>query len=448
MKQDMDQTNRENVVSYFEKKRLFFRSMICIAILLLVNVLSAQEHLSVEDAIEQANKELWNKFIDKYGIINDFVGEIPTPEDCILGRPNAIGWWSPIENGPFFTGLYLIAASERAQRSENKKDRKKAKRLADGLLKCASVSDVPGFIARGVGTDGKCHYPMGSDDQTIPWYLGLYSYLKSDVPSTSHRKKVIDKLNVVSKALMANDWKLPCDGLFKGENRGNLKSGSYLTVSGYLFILRMMYQFTGEDLWIEQYHNALAEHAEQRSVKSANTRLETCAVGYRMDSLVFRRQDFDKSQLWIYLKNQAALAFLTEMEDDNSINKYYFAGIEKNANYAREVIDAFHEFDNNDTKKFGHKNWREGYPNWFPQKTQEDAGKLSGMGNKEVLGDRKGYERRYMTNPLAAAAIISFYGGSENCKIVNQVIKHYDYSKLNLSEFFFAEVAYYSLPKN
>ena len=31
-------------------------------------------------AIEQAHAKLWNRFVDKHGIILDFFGEIPTPD--------------------------------------------------------------------------------------------------------------------------------------------------------------------------------------------------------------------------------------------------------------------------------------------------------------------------------------------------------------------------------
>ncbi len=127
------------------------------------------------------------KFIDKYGIVNDFVGERPTANDCRLSDPTPFGWWTPIEDGAFFTGLYLIAVCDRAKRTKNETDKDKARILAQGLLKLASVSDVPGFIARGVSTDGKTHYPNGSNDQTIPWVCGLYYYLKTDIPSAKKR---------------------------------------------------------------------------------------------------------------------------------------------------------------------------------------------------------------------------------------------------------------------
>ena len=183
-------------------------------------------HASVPIAVEQAHAELWNGHVDKNGIILDYIGEIPTPEDCSLGRPNSIGWRSPIANGAMFTGLYLPAACERARRSGDPADKANARRLAQGLLKCASVSDVPGFIARGVGTDGKCHYPAGSDDQTHPWFYGLHAYLQSGIPSAGEREQIVDKMKEVANALEAADWKCPCDGAFKGQSRGAFQGAS------------------------------------------------------------------------------------------------------------------------------------------------------------------------------------------------------------------------------
>ena len=51
-----------------------------------------------------------------------------------------------------------------------------------------------------------------------------------------------------------------------------------------------------------------------------------------------------------------------------------------------------------------------------------------------------------MKNPLAAAAIISLLGDGSNRELIEQALRHYDYSKLNMAELFFAECAYYALP--
>jgi hypothetical protein len=401
-------------------------------------LVSAQE--STATAVERAHAELWGRFVDPHGVIRDFVGETPTPEDCALGRPNAIGWWSPIENGPMFTGMYLPAACERARRSGSAEDRANARRLALGLLKCASVSDVRGFIARGIGSDGKCHYPLGSDDQTHPWFLGLHAYFVSGIPSAEERTAIAAKMTEVADALAANGWQCPCDGAFKGQSRGSFKGPLFRHAVRYLHMIRVMHDVTRDARWLDRYRQALAE----RPAKSALTRAEICAVGYSHDLEVIK--GINTHSMWIYVGSQGALARLAALETDGGVRAQFQAGLAANARNALPSIAAHKEFDNRDTKVFGHANWRAGYPNWVPQKTQEEAEKLSQNGDKVKLGQRKSYEARYMRQPLAAAAVVALGGGDAERATVEVALRHYDYAKLNMAEFFFAECAYYALP--
>ena len=75
-------------------------------------------------AAESAHREVWRRFIDGSGIFLDFADldgkvSIPTPEECREGKPNALGWWAPIENGAMFNGLYMEAAVNRSRASLN-----------------------------------------------------------------------------------------------------------------------------------------------------------------------------------------------------------------------------------------------------------------------------------------------------------------------------------------
>ena len=394
----------------------------------------------LDRAVASAHTALWSKFIGEDGLIHDYVGELPTPDECALGKPNAIGWWSPIENGPMFTGSYLAAICERARRSAATADREKARRLARGLIACASVSDVPGFIARGMGTDGKCHYPLGSQDQTHPWFYGLHAYATSGIPEAEERKVVVDKMREVAEALEAADWKCPCDGAFKGQSRGDFKMFRHHGAAMYLFILRAMHDVTGDHVWLERYQKAKQERGEQ----SGKTRLEICAEGYPHDREQIK--NIDRGLLWIYVSSQGGLARLAGWETDEDDRAQYRAGLALNARGALAVIEAYKTFDNSDTKVFGHARWREGYPSWFPQQTQADAEKLASTGDRRILGERKSYESERMRNPLAAAALIALAGDRDGFESVRRAICHYDYARLNMTEFFFAECAYYALP--
>jgi len=398
------------------------------------------EHPTLAQAIEQAHSELWRKFVDSHGIIRDFVGDLPTPEDCTLGKPNAIGWWSPIEDGPMFTGLYLPAACERARRTGDAVDKANARRLMQGLIKCASISDVPGFIARGIGTDGKCHYPLGSDDQTHPWFYGLHAYFTSGLATAEERQQITAKVREVAGVLQTTAWKCPCDGAFKGEFRGGFQGHLFRDAVRYLHMLRITHEITNDPVWLDRYRKALSEKPAQ----ATKTRAEICAEGYPHDREAIKT--LDAHGLWIYIGCQAALANLIAMEPDESLRAHYRTGLTINASNALIAMEAHTQFDNQDTQIFGHADWRKGYPNWFPQLTQADALKLSEMGDKAVLGNRKYYETRYMRNPLAAAAIIALAGDQTARAAVARTLRHYDYSKINLSTFFFAECAYYALP--
>ena len=134
------------------------------------------------------------------------------------------------------------------------------------------------------------------------------------------------------------------------------------------------------------------------------------------------------------------------MEADENVRTKYREGLVVNARGALASVDAFKTFDNRDTKVFGHARWREGYPDWFPQKSQADAGKMASTGDRKVLGQRKSYEASRMRNPLAAAVLIALAGYRDGFDSVRQAICHYDYAKLNMAELFFAECAYYALP--
>jgi hypothetical protein len=417
------------------------RFLSCLLVCTTIVGFAGPAHDSPAAAVAQAHGETWKRFVDEYGVIRDFVGDLPTPEDCRLGRPNAIGWWSPIENGPMFTGMYLQAMVERARRSGAAADREQARRLSQGLLKCASVSDVPGFVARGIGSDGQCHYPLSSDDQMHPWFLGLQAYLRSDIPTAVERATLVAKVREVAGVLEANGWRVPCDGAFKGDFRGGFKGEHFRDVVRYLHMLRATHEITGDAVWLARYRKALDEKPE----KAAETRREICALGCPHDLSFI--PNLQKGQFWIYVGTQAGLAWLAAVEEDDATKVAYRKGLEVNAQFARAAVATHAEFDNADQKAFGSADWRHVFTTWFPQPTQAEAARLAAIVDYKKRGPRKNYEASWMRNPLAAAAVVALAGDPADRPVVLKAVAHYDYSRLYMAEFFFGEVAYYALPE-
>jgi hypothetical protein len=281
----------------------------------------------------------------------------------------------------------------RQRRSGDPADAAQARKLAQGLIKCASVSDVPGFIARGVETDGTCHYPLGSGDQTHPWFLGLHAYVKSRIPTAEERDRIVAKMKEVADVLESTRWRCPCDGAFKGQSRGGYRGRLFRDAVRYLRLMRLMHDVTGDNVWLERYRKALAEtpHGNDRA------RVEICAGGDPADRDTIA--NLDAHALWIYVGCQWVLVELIAMDTDKAHLRHYRAGLAVNAKNALTAIDAYKSFDNNDEKVFGNANWREGYPTWFPQKTQTDALKQAKTGDREKLGGRKGLRESLHAEP-------------------------------------------------
>ncbi len=403
-----------------------------------------------EKKVEQAHTELWKRFIGKDGVILDYQAaeaDLPTPEECDLGKPNIIGWWSPIENGSFFNGLYLYALCRRAQKSRSPEDFEKARTIARGLLLLSGISKVPGFIGRGVGADGKCHYALGSDDQTHPWFYGLYQYLRSGIPDAEEHQLILKKMTEVAEIHHQSGWCSPCDGRFTGEFRGNLSEGDYRGSVRLLFILRAMEALTRDEKWGERYHRALREIPHG----AAFDRLTICSHSYLLDEA--RITDIRK-QMWIVAGAQASLADLITLETDPSIRKAYHLGLTQNAAFAAEALKDCRNFSNEDVLPFRVSNWRTAFSKWQPQPTQKEAQvfaekqlhDLDQIDFDEGKNPRRWSEQHLMRQPLAAAWIVAL--GADDAlkeKVKSEwenVLMHYNYSKLQTSIFFFAECAW------
>lgn len=388
-----------------------------------------------QEQADQAVELLRTKFMSKYGFIYDFIGEHPTAQDCLEGRPSAIGWWSPIENAAMFSGLYLPAVCQKAAFTGSPSDRNHARDLARGLLLCGSVSQTPGFISRGVATDGKTFYPVGSDDQTASWFHGLYCYWRSDIPSEEEKKTIQKVLLSTADALEENNWYCPCSKPFEKENRGEFRHHSFLVVPCYLFILRACYDLSGKEIWLTRYKKAVREKIGPKG----QTRGEICAGGFKQDENWLK--NITQVFAWIYVKDQYALRELVRLETNETLRAQYQAGLDRCAEDAFSGMLEYRNFSNEDQKYFGN-NWREGYPGWTKQKDVSEVMRAAGRpGNRKILGARKGYERRYMTNPLACAAIVALAERPQDRVEILKALGHYDFSKMNLSEFFYGVIA-------
>ena len=405
------------------------------------------EGRDVERVIKSVHEKLRTEFTGPHGLLLDFRGEIPTPDDCRRGFPNSMSWLTPIANSTKFTGLYLPAMCERAKRSGRKEDREYARKLAKALLLCASVSDVKGFVARAVSSDGHSHYPLGSEDQTLPWFYGLFCYLQSNIPSPKEHAEITAKYMEVCLALEANGWQCPCDGPFKGEVRGSLRGFKFFSAPSLLFITRTAYELTKDETWLKKYRSALqlrSRSAEKKGLPAPSL-LEICSGSYAQDEGWLK--SIDRNYLWIYVKNVAVLRILADLETEPQVKAAYRKGLAECAARASKVLADSRYFENKDTGPLPSASWRKLFAGtWKVQKDQKMCARISSEQYRIANADkRKKHEHRYMTIPLSAASICAYSGEKRYIPAILETIVQYDYSRVHRGEMFLAEVAYYAV---
>lgn len=392
-------------------------------------------------AAEQAHTEIWRRFIDKYGIMIDFADmkgavSLPTAEELRDGKPNALGWWAPIENGAMFNGLYMDAAVNRWKHTKADEDAKKARKLMEGLLLLNSISEVKGFVGRGVGTDGKSHYPMGSNDQTSPWFLGLWRYLDSGLATEEERKRITKHLVETTDAIVAMKWSMPAEQPFG--RRGGFGGFTFDSAPRMLFVCKLLHAITGDAKWDKLYRDALAE----RGGKENRTRLEVCEQG-----MVF---EYAKYHTWTSCTCVGAVRALWEMEKDETIRAAYAKGLQASADLAFKSLPMAQQFDNADTSYF-EMDWRVMNKDWKPQQTEQEAQDLAHvqLRNFMKIAPRRGKETVFVREPTAAAWVVTLAPDAailkQRAADVERVIAHYDYTRLYYSQFFWVESAWWRL---
>ncbi|MHB8995997.1 MAG: hypothetical protein ACYC63_12195 [Armatimonadota bacterium] len=399
-------------------------------------------HLMIDPAIEAAHETLWARFVDSQHVVLDYVGlngelHRPTPEECLLCKPNAMSWGCPNENGSFFGGLYLEAMINRFRLTRAPEDREHARQIAQGLMVLASVGQVRGFIARGTSDDGCSHFPIGSNDQTTPWLYGMWRYLSSDLPQREERAAITAKFIEVAEVLESTGWQTPCDRP-PFDFRNCLATFQFENTPRLLWLCRAMSQMTDDTRWEDNYEAALAEEDPEGGLN----RLGICRRG-----MVW---EHGGPHSWISSNSVAALRGLWEMETDGERKAAYAEGLRHSLELASDSLPLTLQFDNDDQRHFS-CDWRVMNELWHEQHTIPE---VVDLGRRQCarlaqVSPRWPYECRLVREPLFAAWVISVCPDAAlvatQKAAIMATLRHYRYERLYVSTFFPAELAYYQL---
>lgn len=409
-------------------KQLFILCGICPAIL----TLHAQEELNRK--ADEVNQVIWSRFIGKDNIMYDYTGlkgevVLPTPEECAADLPNALGWWTPIENGGFFNGMYLVAQCDRYERNKTPENREKVRRLVAGLYKLQDVGSTPGFIARGVGSDGKCHYAASSNDQNFPWFLGLGRYLDTDIPTPEERQECIARLVRQGEALKKLNWKIPGDR--PNFERGWWLGSEYTACVHIATATRVLYETTGDAKWKKLHYELMRGRlpdGKERKVCIASGPINMAGWS-----------------AWFLSNCQYAVRILFLRETDPELKKYYAASLRNTARRAVSLIPYYKRFRPSPEQTGFTPDWHVMMPPFAPQKNGTEAAALALEQNKvwSKKSPAVAQEKVWLKPALCAAWIVVL---SEETELkrnampeIRRMILGLDGTRLYYATFFYLE---------
>lgn len=153
------------------------------------------KNLSVNDIIEFVKSSL---MCDKTDLIYDNTSiikysQFPSADECVSSYPNPSGYGTGMEDSCLSGGTMLEACINLYERDNNIVAGKLAKRLANGLIQLAEISDSKGFLPRSISpVDGKSHYKDSSRDQYTIYIYSMHRYINSSLCDDAQLKRIKD----------------------------------------------------------------------------------------------------------------------------------------------------------------------------------------------------------------------------------------------------------------
>lgn len=376
------------------------------------------------------------RFMSPDHLIYDYAGpngevHLPTPEECSGCKPNAMAWWAPIEDCAFLTADYLTGQCNRYRLQKSEERRGEIRGMVSGLYKLQDVCGVPGMIARGIGSDGKCHPRASSNDQVIPWLIALREFQKTDIPTESERRECRDRMRALLAGLRAANWSIP------GEGAGFTR-GSFLHIDGLegrlssvhlAFVAKLSEELGDSPGW---YRRVLTE-----PLANGKTRLGIIGEGYL---------DFHPGHGWFLGHAQYAVRELLRAETDPEFRVAFTDWLKVTGKLASDDIRFYREWNPGVDDVFT-PDWRCMLTAWTPQSCCKDAERVAGA-ELEVWHRACPAVRRDKETALRAfpAAWIMLMSGddafiAEQLPEIEAMLRHFDYSRFYYAAPVFAENA-------
>jgi len=199
-----------------------------------------------------------------------------------------------------------------------------ARIIFNGLCGNLTVSGIPGFLARGLESDGFYQGDPSVDQYTGVIY-GFWRYFHSPLSDKSERDFIRNGMTDILKRLEKNDWRITREN---GEMTtfGRLHAEMPTRADRLLSFLLAGHDITGDSHWLDIYRA-------------------------KLPSLLVNCTGYEGYESWVLIQSQVSLRMLAELESNTDIRDVYIRGSLELAERCRGEIDAYRALPSKEAKE-------------------------------------------------------------------------------------------------
>ena len=310
----------------------------------------------MNDKIEALHSMIWSRFFEPeqamlYTFINPRTRRpvLPTVDEVLRCIPNTAGWQTPIEDCCLCAGTYLESMLLRYAADTTPANKRCVREIFRGLRNLATCGRRRGFIARGLLSDGKTHYPDTSVDQYTMFLFGLWRYFRSPLATEAERAFIRKTVSDICLQLEEDEFVIQTEA-GSVATFSDVNGMTYGRVERVLQPFAIGWKITGDRRFAKVYDKLKAEQNGRR-------------LKILRDGIPPGR---GKMCLYALLQTQVALRCLYEIEPDRRDRAIYDKAMTRIARTTTAWVEQYREFDAVTLHDAWEQDWRK---DWNHRKT-------------------------------------------------------------------------------
>lgn len=259
---------------------------------------------------------------------------LPTPSEIKKREPNPCGWGTGMEDSMINAGAVMAMLCEMFECTMNDDLKEYAGMIFKGMVSCAEVHGVKGFIARSICiNDGKSVYPESSRDQYTHYVHGMWKFYNSPLSNDAQRGKmieIIDNLCLYAEKYVTkeNDY---C--FYNIDGKRGVVSKMWAVEPHEAARLPMIYaagwQITGKQHWHDMYRKYALKAAQESLALKDMSYLAYALLQMQVSlELLYEVEQKDSTLCDIYLSAMKKAAYYVDhrcwqaqiLDEDSGVN--------------------------------------------------------------------------------------------------------------------------------